>query len=384
MKIGLIHNEYAAFSGEEAMFYRIAELFRSRGHEVFPFIKTSRSIGGSVLSRAGAFFSGLYSTHCRREIRSFIHQYRPDIIQIQNLYPLISPAILPVIREYDIPIVMRCANYRLICPNGLLHRNGRICRRCTGGKEWWCLLTNCERNIAKSAGYALRNYVARTRQWYHRCINVYYAQTHFQKEMLIQNGFPEAQIEVIPNMISSDMNAYTRGSYVGYLGRLSEEKGIQIFLKAAQRLKHIPFKVAGAVGMKGFNPDTLPENVDYVGFLEKEQKQTFIRNAAAIIVPSVCYEGLPGSILEAMSVGKPVVCSAIGGLPEIIRHEETGLLFAPGDDQDLAAKINVLWQCPSLQELLGGAGRQWVQENLTEDRYYERLIAVYTKVLNHQ
>jgi len=382
VKIGLIHNEYAAFSGEEAMFYSIAALLQSRGHEVFTFTKTSQNIGNSVFSRAGAFFSGLYSLRSCREIRSFIQQFRPDVIQIQNLYPLISPAILPIIREYNIPIVMRCANYRLICPNGLLLRKGQLCKRCTCGKEWWCLLTNCERNIAKSAGYALRNFVARTKQWYHRYVNVFYVQTHFQKRMLIENGFPDAQIEVIPNMVSSGSVAYTPGSYIGYLGRISEEKGIGTFLKAAEQLKHIPFKVAGAVGMKGFSPESLPKNVDYLGFLDKEQKRSFIRDSAAIVVPSVCYEGLPGSILEAMSIGKPVVCSAIGGLPEIVSHESTGLLFTPGDVQDLIAKISRIWECPSLQESLGRGAYLWVQENLTENHYYERLMGVYRKVLN--
>ena len=154
MRIGLIHNEYATFSGEEAMFRRIVQLLGSRGHEVFTFTKSSRTIGDSFIGRAKAFGSALYAAQSRREIRSFIRQYRPDVIQIQNLYPLISPSILPVIRDCNVPVVMRCANYRLICPNGLLLRKGQICRRCTGGKEWWCLLTNCQRNLAKSFGYA--------------------------------------------------------------------------------------------------------------------------------------------------------------------------------------------------------------------------------------
>jgi glycosyltransferase involved in cell wall biosynthesis len=382
MRIGLIHNEYAAFSGEEAMFRRIVQLLGSRGHEVLTFTKNSRNIGDSFLGKAKAFGSGLYSAQSRREIRSFIRRYRPDVIQIQNLYPLISPSILPVIRDCNVPVVMRCANYRLICPNGLLLRKGQICRRCTGGKEWWCLLTNCQRNLAKSFGYALRNYVSHTNQWYHRCVNMYYAQTQFQKTMLAQNGFDSDKIEVIGNMTTFTPTEYTSGGYVGYLGRISEEKGIRVLLNAARRLPHIPFKLAGAAGMEGFNPAALPENVEYKGFLANEQKASFIKNAAMIIVPSLCYEGFPGSILDAMSACKPVVCAAIGGLPEIVRHENTGLLFAPGDDRDLAARISVLWQHPILQELLGKAGRQWAEHNLSENRFYERLMAVYEKAMH--
>lgn len=384
MRIGLIHNEYAAFSGEEAMFRRIAQLLMSRGHEVFTFTKSSQHIGETFLGKAKAFCDGLYSAQSRREIRSFIDYYRPDIIQIQNLYPLISPAILPVIRDCGVPVVMRCANYRLICPNGLLLRNGTLCTRCAGGKEWWCFLSNCERNAAKSFGYALRNFVARKNQLYHRYVNRFYAQTQFQKNILVENGYASDKIDVIGNMTTLSCSDYAPGGYVGYLGRISDEKGIGVLLKAARRLRHIPFKIAGAIGMTNFDPSRLPENVEYVGFVNGDQKTTFIKKAAMLIVPSLCYEGYPGTILDAMSVYKPVMCSAIGGLPEIVRDNETGLLFTPGDDGDLAEKIERLWKNPEMQAAYGNAGRHWAYANASEDHYYKRLLAVYEKVTHRQ
>jgi glycosyltransferase involved in cell wall biosynthesis len=379
MKIAMIHNEYAAFSGEEAMFYRIAELLQSRGHEVVQFVRSSQDIGHSLVNKASAFFSGIYSADSRRQIRIFLKQHRPDIVHIQNLYPLISPSILPVITKMGIPLVMRCANYRLVCPNGLLLRNGRVCHRCLGGREWQCLLTNCQQNLGKSAGYAIRNYIARKQGWFDKHVNVFYTQTCFQKTILVQNGFDADKIEVIPNMTSLEGSDFNPGKYVGYLGRISAEKGVDTFLDAARQLRHIPFKLAGAIGIESFHTQKLPDNVEYVGFLRKDQKIEFLKNAAIIVVPSICYEGFPGTLLDAMSYSTPVICSAIGGLPEIVQDCKTGRLFEPANTLDLSKKIEHLWNDDILQKKLGQQGCCFAREQFSEDRYYDRLMAAYEK-----
>lgn len=381
MKIGLIHNEYGVYSGEEAMFYRIADLLRKYGHDVGLFTKTSRDIGNTLLEKSKTFFSGIYSAQSRKEIRSFIGEFQPDIVQIQNLYPLISPSVLLELEQHHIPIVMRCANYRLICPNGLLMSDGNICHRCLGGREWWCCLKNCEKSIPKSFGYALRHYVARKQGWFHRLITRYYTQTEFQKRILAQHGFEESKIDVVPNMITPQENKFFMGSYVGYLGRISEEKGIRTLLEAAKQLRQIPFKLAGAISMPDFDPNNLPENVEYVGFVEKEEKEKFIREAGIIAVPSVCYEGFPSSILEAMNSMTPVICSEIGGLSEVVRHGVTGLCFKPGSSSDLCEKIQLLFNDNERQQMFAERAKIKLGENHTEQAYYNRLISLYQDAL---
>ena len=307
-------------------------------------------------------------------------EFQPDIIQVQNLFPLISPSILTEITRHHIPIVMRCANYRLLCPNGLLLRNQEICHRCVGGKEWWCALTNCQKSVSKSIGYALRNYVARTRGWFKKCITRFYTQTQFQKDLLVQNGFDETKIDVIPNMISHQKRDFTAGSYVAYLGRISEEKGIHTFLETAKQLPEIPFKIAGTISMEAFHPDILPANVEYVGFVQDEQKEHFIREAAMIVVPSICYEGLPSSILEGMNGMTPVICSSIGGLREIVQHGQTGLCFHPGNSQELSARIHLLWDSiPTRQHFAENASVR-LQAVHSEEVYYQRLMDLYQHV----
>lgn len=382
MKIGLVHNEYGVHSGEETLFYRIGDLLRQRGHQIRLFTRSSREIGESLPGKVQAFFSGIYSFQSRRQIRAFVREFEPDLVQIQNLYPLISPSILPEIARCGIPIVMRCANYRLLCPNGLLLRNGELCRRCLGGKEWWCALTNCQNNLPKSVGYALRNYAARCGGWFQKWVTRFYTQTHFQKELLVENGFDEKKIDVIPNMIRHQKTEFAPGDYVAYLGRVSREKGIRTLLEAAEHLPDIPFKIAGSVSMSEFRPDVLPDNVEYVGFIEKEQKEQFIRRAAMMVVPSVCYEGLPSSILEAMNGMTPVICSSIGGLGETVKHGQTGLCFQPGNSRDLSDQIRLLWESiPARQRLTESASAHLLARH-SEDLYYKRLMDLYQGALD--
>jgi glycosyltransferase involved in cell wall biosynthesis len=381
MRIGLIHNQYGIFSGEETMFFQIAELLKSKGHEVSLFCKSSRTIQESLIQKGKAFFSGIYCGSSRREIRQMIHQFRPDIIQVQNLYPLISPSVLLEIRDHKIPIVMRCANYRLVCPNGLFLRNGQVCEKCAGGREFWCALTNCQGSLGKSIGYALRNSVARMGGWYKNTIHSFYTQTEFQKHILVQNGYDAAKIATIPNMVEAQTEIiHSKGSFVGYVGRISKEKGVDVLLDAARLAGSIPFKIAGAL-TKDYVPVQFPQNAQYQGVIPKHEIGAFMGQSRFTVVPSLWYEGFPSTILESMAHGKPVICSAIGGLGEIVQDGKTGLLFEPGNAKQLAEKIALLWNNPDLCRQMGLQAQATVRKQYSKDLYYERLMNLYQNVM---
>ena len=140
MRILMVHNSYAARSGEEIQFDAIAQLLAKRGQEVSLYTRSSEEIARSAAGEMRAFFAGIWNPRSRRDIRKLIEEKRPDIVFVQNLYPLVSPSILNLFRQAGIPVVMRVANYRLMCPNGLHLSHGKVCERCLGGKEYWCLL----------------------------------------------------------------------------------------------------------------------------------------------------------------------------------------------------------------------------------------------------
>lgn len=181
MIVLVVHNSYAKPSGEETAVANTVQLLSSSGHRVVVYGKSSQEISLMHLGRMWAFFSGIYSFKARREFAGLLRRARPDIVHIHNLFPLISPSILPVCRQMGIPVVMSVHNYRLVCPDGLFmsKRARRPCERCLGGREYWCLLMNCEANWCKSIGYAIRNYVARSRKLFLDNVSMYACLTAF-------------------------------------------------------------------------------------------------------------------------------------------------------------------------------------------------------------
>jgi len=202
--------------------------------------------------------------------------------------------------------VMRCANYRLVCPNGLLLSHGQVCERCISGREHWCVLRNCEGSLPKSLGYALRNFVARTRRLYRDNVTLYYAQTDFQKKKLMAGGFPASRIEVIPNMVdtSTPPRETQVGHYVGFAGRGSPEKGVAILLQAARTCSDLPFRLAGDFWRMPEVAKVKPDNVELLGHLIGPRLEEFFRDCRLLVLPSTWYEGFPGVAIEAMLHGK--------------------------------------------------------------------------------
>ncbi|HEX4792709.1 MAG TPA: glycosyltransferase family 4 protein [Humisphaera sp.] len=383
MHILLVHNEYGKTSGEEIVVRSLRDLLEAQGHQTTSFIRSSAEIIGRPVGTAKAFFSGVYNPFAAREMTTLLRKSRPDLVHVHNLFPLISPSVLVSCRNERVPVVMTVHNYRLICPNGLHMRHGQICEKCVGGREYHCLLNRCEGSLFKSAGYALRNAVARKLRLFHDNVTLYAALTNFQRLRLISAGFSADRIHVLPNMVRAAPRAPddTAGEWVGFVGRVSREKGLHVLLRAAAALPHISFKIAGSTGPMPDLPSQAPPNVEFLGHLEPVDLPAFYRRCRMVVLCSTCFEGFPVVLAEANLHGRPVVCSRIGGLPEIVDDQVTGMLFNPGDPDDLAAKIQYLWQRPELSSLMGIAGRAKVLEDYSEQAGYERLMNIYDQAI---
>ncbi|OUQ51592.1 lipopolysaccharide N-acetylglucosaminyltransferase [Alistipes sp. An116] len=375
MKILLVHNDYGKYSGEESVVDQMAVMWAEHGHQVVQLRMSTADSWDSLGGKMHGFLAGLYSPKGVREMHRILKEERPDVVNVHNLYPFISPAALFECKKAGVPVVMTVHNFRLICPTGLFMRDGKPCELCLErGNEWDCVRYNCEHSLLKSVGYAARNAVARYSGAYRKCVDRFACITDFQRQKLIQAGFDATKIVVIPNAVvaTSDYDPAV-GTYVAYSGRLSREKGVDLIVEVARRHPEITFRFAGALR----DPDiveNLPTNVTLVGYLHGEELNAFYKGAAFFVMASRWYEGFPVSILEAAQFGKPTIGPNHGGFTEIIGEGDAaiGRLFAPGDVDALEQQIVSLWNNPCEITRLGEkAHDKLLREYSTEVIYQE-------------
>jgi glycosyltransferase involved in cell wall biosynthesis len=252
-----------------------------------------------------------------------------------------------------------------------------------GGKEYWCALKNCRSNIWESVAYALRSAVARKLRYFHKNVTLFIALTKFAREHLVQAGFEGDRIFVLPNMVAVEDSPTDpfQGRYVAFAGRMSPEKGVDTLLAAGRLLPDIPVCLAGDGPMMPAVVKQVSPNATFLGRLDTQEMTAFYRSARFLVIPSRCFEMCPLVVGEAMSHGLPVIASRIGGLPELVENNVTGFLFEPGNSEDLARKVRLLWDNPDLCRKMGQAGREKAIREYNKDVYYRRLMAVYERAI---
>lgn len=376
MRLLFAHNAYAKPSGEEQAVREIGDLVTRQGHQVDWFRRSSADIppGWGQIS---AFFSGIHSRKAAQAMKAQLRSVGYDLVQVQNLYPLLSPSILTACRRAGVPVVMRCPNYRLFCPTGLHLSHGEICEKCCGGREWWCTIKNCDigGNRLRSFSYSVRALTARWSRAILGQVDRFVVLTEFQRQRFIQGGIPAERIDVIPNLaaplnprpqasrpiadgppIANIPDPTGRGDLVTFVGRVSAEKGIEDFVAAARALPDLPFAVAGDYGAMPELVAAAPPNVQWLGFLSAEPLDQVYARSRILVFPSRWFEGFPNVITRAMLHGKPIIAARIGGLPEIVEHDSSGFLFPPRDTHELVSAIRSLYQDLNKCRTLGEAG----------------------------
>ncbi len=309
----------------------------------------------------------IYSLETKNKFKKLLKDFKPDIIHIHNIYHQLSPSILDVARKAGIPVVMHLHDYKLICPNYQLFAHGQICEDCKPDKYFRCARKRCFKNSYTKSWLAALEMTVHHR-WlkiYAKSINAFIAPSAFMKNKLVEFGWPEEKIKVVINPFSStlakemakvnslhadiglqpnsnlpkNIAASKTEDYFLYFGRLSPEKGLSVLIKAIT-ISGSRLKLAGS----GEEEETLRylakeqrAEAQFLGFKSGANLAYLIAGAKAVVIPSIWYENMPLSLLEALSLGKPVIASRIGGLPEIIEPGKNGWLFTPGDVEECAA-----------------------------------------------
>jgi len=384
VKVYQIYNEQRSrFGGEPAVVNATIGVLAEAGHDTHLIMKSSRVLENSLIKRMCAFWGGVYNIRSYHEIRRLLEVDRPDVVHVHSVSPMFSPSVLVACRRAGVPVVMTVHTHNLTCPTWYHLYKGRICEDCTGGREYHCVLKNCRGNFPESLAYALRSSVARRFRWFHDNVSVLIALTPFGRRRLLQAGFAEDQIAVVPNPTAVTQAHTIRpvGEYVAFAGRISREKGVDVLLAAAARMPDIPFKVAGDGPILPEMTTRAPHNVEFLGRLTFDDLIAFYSKARILVVPSLWYEPFGMIVVDAMALGVPVIASRIGGLPDVVDDGVTGALFEPGNSRDLVCKIRDLWEDSNGCERMGGAGREKALTQYSPEAYLRSLLAVYNAAI---
>jgi len=328
----------------------------------------------------------IYSLEAKRKISALLDEFPADVAHVHCIYHHLSPSVLVELKHRGIPAVMTAHDLKLACPAYKMLNRGGVCEKCRSGNLLHVVANRCIRDsLPASVLIMLESAVHKSLDLYGRNLDRVVAPSLFYKQKLMEWGWPEQQLAYIPNYV--DAFAYTPrfepGDYFFYFGRLAIEKGVATLIRAAAQAK-VKLRIAGT-GPEGDALKALAAelggDIEFLGFVSGEPLWKWVREARAIVLPSEWYENAPMSVLEAYACGKPVIGARIGGIPEMVREGETGLLFGSGKMGELADCMHALsaMQDEAVEEM-GRAARQYVSTTFTPQRYLNDMRALYAEL----
>lgn len=389
MKVLVAHNHYLLEGGEDQVYRNEIDLLQSNGVTVH-----STSFDNESILSTNKVIIGLntiWSVDSYRQISNLIRKVKPDLAHFHNTFPLLSPSVYYACHSQNVPVVQTLHNYRLLCPSALFLRNGQICEECVGKVfAWPGIRHKCYHNSHLATfSVAAMQACHRVVSTWQKQVDCYISMTEFMKKKLITGGIPSEKIAVKPNFVFPDPGGkQSIGDYAIFVGRLSAEKGTNILLDAWRNCSVIPLKVVGGgPELKKIQTYLLEQGlheVELKGQVERSDVYSMMKNARFLLVPSVCYESFPLTIVEAFSNGLPVIASRLGAMVEIIEDGVTGILFSPGDTNDLTRKIKWAWHNPDRMREMGNNARQEFERKYTAKHNLNMLTDIYQKVISNK
>jgi len=385
MTILVCHNHYALRAGEDHAVAAQCALLRAHGHTVIQYTRDNADISAwPWWRRLLAVVTAFYNPRTRREIADLVARTRPDVAHVHNVFPLLSPSVFPALRRAGVPVVYSAHNFRCVCANALLFRDGRPCHDCLEWRYKACVRGKCFRGSrAASLWYAAIIWWHRRRRTLQRHVHRVIALNQFSREIFLRAGFDGQRVVVLPNFADTTHSVAVDAPepYVLFAGRLSDEKGIMTLIEAAARVPQAHIRIAGS----GPREDAVRaaiaahnlRNVTLLGHLPSAELTRITAHALALIFPSECYENCPLVVINALWAGTPVIAARTGGVPDFVPEGIAGWLFTPGNSAELAARLQWLFAHQAEAAALRPRARAFARQQFSPEQHLARLIQIY-------
>ncbi|HTH82217.1 MAG TPA: glycosyltransferase family 4 protein [Mucilaginibacter sp.] len=403
MNILVVNWTWYPSGGDWTYVESVVNLYEQQGHHVIPFsMKDERNYPSpysdyfienidykkinkrSLTAGVKVVAKSIYSFEAQKNLERLLTDTKIDFVHINVIHHYITPTILKILKEKNIPIIWTLHEYTPICPESTFISHDQICERCFGGAFYNCVTHSCKKgSYLASTVAALENYVHKYLNYYayvdhYICPSVFlyekFKSFNFFKDKLVQlyHGYDYAEIEAA--RLSPKP---TDEKYIVFAGRLEKIKGAHTVLKAMQTCLDIQLKIIGngtqEEELKKFKDTHQLNNVTFLGKQNKQQTLQLINSAEFLICASEWYEVLGFTVVEAMALGKPVIGSKIGAIPEMVINDQTGLLFEPGNDAQLAELIKLLYADTDKITNMGKNAQLHINQLINTKKHFEGL-----------
>ncbi|WP_034442223.1 glycosyltransferase family 4 protein [Butyrivibrio sp. AE2032] len=394
MKILAVHNFHrkGSASGDDQVFKSETALLESHGNTVIRYsVSNDEFDNAGAAGKIKAVFGMLWSKKNYNAVQEKIKETKPDVVHVHTFFPLLSPSVLYAAKRLDVPVVATLHDTRFVCPCATSLRGTELCNECGDGHYMRMCKYGCFKGSkAQSLIVAnIFNYHRKKRSFYDQ-IDRYICLNDNQIRLLEEIGFDKNKItkkyNFVPDAEANATPVKVEGipdRYVVFYGRIGEEKGVRILMKAWDKITDIPLVVMGGGPLEDeFSKwAETKNNVYYLGYTEHNKCLSIVKGAEFVVFPSIWYEGCSMVEIETMSLGKALVATDLGFSEEAVTEDYNGSKFKLGSVEGFIGKINALWNDPDKCGSMGlNARKEYETKYMPEDNY-RQLMAIYESTI---
>jgi glycosyltransferase involved in cell wall biosynthesis len=383
VRVLLAHNRYRSFGGEERHVDLLEEGLVDAGVEVRRFEKASAEAGTTFRKRLAVGVGMTYRPSSARSIRRVLAAWRPDIVHVHNVLPLLTPSILREAKRHGASVVLTAHNCRLFCPGGMGVRRGQIHHDCVQGSSLGFGFRKARGSCAESVAYGIAIELQRRLRLVERWVDAYVTPSVFLRQHLVSAGLPAERVRLVRNGVRVSKWRRTTREFALYAGRLVPEKGVRTLLEASKLAPDVPLLIAGDGPLVSEVRTAANGTITVVGFLPSEALRRLRARAAFAVVPSESPDVLPFAAVEAIAEGTPVITTELGGLPEIAR-DGAGVVIPAGDAEALAAAMRQLWRRSQTEPNFGRAAWESAGRRFSLARQTKQLVELYGELATNE